>query len=280
MEPNLSGVGYDYCAFLDYESSNDIYLNEIGSCACTPSYSFGPSIRPRDIFHYVISGRGKLFLDTKEFEINANELFYIPAGVKSYYIADEDEPWEYIWWHLGGPRLPDILYKIGISKTSPVLRPTSNLNTPIDLFNDMKEHREQELYCLGKTFELFDYLIMNSELPKENLQSIEQLNYVKRTIKFIQLKYSCNIKVEQIAEVCGLNRSYLSRLFKDATGTSIQDYIIHYRMKIAKQLLQDSKNSIQLIAMAVGYTDIYTFSKAFKLKNGISPREYRKKYIE
>ena len=101
------------------------------------------------------------------------------------------------------------------------------------------------------------------------------LMYVKKAIAYIQLKYSEQIKIEKIAFACGLNRSYLTRLFKDATGYSLQEYLLIYRMKMASKLLLDTEMSIQDIANAVGYSDTFTFSKAFKRQTGLSPSEYK-----
>ncbi len=50
------------------------------------------------------------------------------------------------------------------------------------------------------------------------------LLYVKNVINYIQLKYSEPIKIDTIAMSLGLNRSYLTRLFKEATGYSPSDY--------------------------------------------------------
>jgi AraC-like DNA-binding protein len=141
-------------------------------------------------------------------------------------------------------------------------------------FQSIIDHRDREFYCIAKLNELCDYMVNNSSskvLYTKNLQ----LEYVKKTIKFIQVKYSEPIQVADIATACGLNRSYLSRLFKEATGYTVQKYLIVYRMKKAMHLMQDSTQSIQSIAFAVGYNDIFTFSKAFKTHTGKSPSEYR-----
>ena len=76
---------------------------------------------------------------------------------------------------------------------------------------------------------------------------------------------------ENIAFALGLNRSYLTRLFKEATGYSLQEYLLTYRMKMAIKLLSENKLSVSEIAEAVGYTDTFTFSKAFKRHFGQSP---------
>lgn len=84
--------------------------------------------------------------------------------------------------------------------------------------------------------------------------------------------------MDDIAHACGLDRSYMTRLFKEATGRTPQDYLMSYRMKSACTMLEKGNISIQNIAYSVGYSDYATFSKAFKRYIKVSPNEYRMKY--
>jgi AraC-like DNA-binding protein len=222
----------------------------------------------------VRSGYGRLILNDREFKIHRHQGFLIPKGAKAFYEADRDDPWSYIWLHLDGPRFAEALYLAGLDVNNPIFTPTDDSNFFEECFNSIVENSDREFYCIGKLNELCDYMINNSShkvLYTKNLQ----LEYVKKTIKYIQVKYSEPIQVTDIATACGLNRSYLTRLFKEATGYSVQKYLIVYRMKKAMRLMQNSSQSIQSIAFAVGYTDIFTFSKAFKAHTGKSPSEYR-----
>jgi AraC family transcriptional regulator of arabinose operon len=82
--------------------------------------------------------------------------------------------------------------------------------------------------------------------------------------------------VSDIANMLSLNRSHMTRLFKKATGTTIQEYLISYRMKVAMKMMEDPICPINHISFAVGYNDVFTFSKAFKQHVGVSPSDYRK----
>jgi AraC-like DNA-binding protein len=279
MKTRLSEAGFDFCTFLDFNSSNDFFLFEIGTYKCPPGYGYGPSIRSCDIIHYVRSGRGHLVLDGREYDIGPNQAFLIPANVIAYYEADEADPWSYLWLHTGGPRFQEVLYLTGLGTNQPIFTPTGDPQEFERIFEEIAGHQTQEYYCIGKMYELYDYMISHSQTKVERNTNM-QLEYVREAIKIIQCKYPEPIKISDIASVCGLDRSYLSRLFKDATGWSIQGYLVAYRMKMAAQLMKDSSNSIQYISLAVGYTDIFTFSKAFKKYYGVSPREYRRNRLD
>jgi AraC-like DNA-binding protein len=274
METKENATGYDFCAFLNYDSSHDFSFYEIGTYQCPPLYSYGTLIRSRTIFHYIKSGGGRLVLEDKEYKVSAHQGFLIPKGSKAYYEADEEDPWSYLWLHIGGPRVSEVLYQSGLDVDHPIFTPTDQSDFFETSFQSIVDNKEREFFCIGKLNELCDYLINNSSskvLAARNLQ----LEYVKKTIKYIQVKYSEPVQVNDIAKACGLNRSYLTRLFKEATGYSVQGYLIFYRMKMAMQLMQDPTLSIQYISFAVGYNDIFTFSKAFKAQTGKSPSEYR-----
>ncbi len=144
-----------------------------------------------------------------------------------------------------------------------------------DLAMDILKHYKRQYYCVGTVYKICDYMIENSS-AREKKEQNNSLLYVKNVINYIQLKYSEPIKIDNIAMALGLNRSYLTRLFKEATGYSLQEYLLTYRMKMAVKLLADESISVNQVAANVGYNDTFTFSKAFKRHFGKSPSDYRK----
>lgn len=267
-------IGCDFCKFLNYEDSDDFFLHEVGSNKCVPGYSYEHLIKNRNIIHFVLSGKGILRVNGKEFHVGAHQAFIIPDGIRCFYQADYDDPWEYIWLHIGGPKFPSILKKAGISPEQPIFTPTACADKIENLLDEIINNYSRQYYCIGTLYQICDYMVNYSSTREEHTVDTS-LKYVKNVIAFIQLKYSENIKTSQIAFACGLDRSYLTRIFKDATGYSLQKYLLAYRMKMAVKFLQNESMSIQDIADSVGYVDSFTFSKAFKRHFGKSPSQYR-----
>ena len=83
-------------------------------------------------------------------------------------------------------------------------------------------------------------------------------------------------KISDIADMFNLNRMYLSRIFKEKTDMSIQEYLIYRRLHEAKKLLKKGYNVAETSQM-VGYTDYFSFSKAFKKRYGTPPSKYKNK---
>ena len=99
-------------------------------------------------------------------------------------------------------------------------------------------------------------------------------HYVRRVKDFIRAAYMQNIRVEQIAETMNLDRRYLSRLFKEKTGQSVQEYLISVRIEEARKLLSEGYG-VGETAMLCGYNDACNFSKMFKRICGVSPAKWK-----
>ncbi|WP_150275321.1 response regulator transcription factor [Paenibacillus tepidiphilus] len=92
---------------------------------------------------------------------------------------------------------------------------------------------------------------------------------------FIDQHLAENITSIDIAQFLYLNPSYFSRYFKRLTGLSFTDYVHQYKMKIAANMLKNSGQTLETLAMALGYSDRAYFSKVFKKYTGMTPSDYK-----
>jgi two-component system response regulator YesN len=97
---------------------------------------------------------------------------------------------------------------------------------------------------------------------------------------YIHEHYSKDISLKDIADHVCLSSYYLSKCFKNTEGINYKDYLIKVRMEKAKHLMSKQNKTVQETAFEVGYSDPNYFSKAFKNYVGISPTQYRDKYVE
>jgi AraC-like DNA-binding protein len=81
--------------------------------------------------------------------------------------------------------------------------------------------------------------------------------------------------VQYLAKELNLSSSYLSDLLKKETGKTAQEHIHLFVIERAKNTLLNSSESISEIGYALGFEYPQHFSNLFKLKTGMSPREYR-----
>ena len=81
--------------------------------------------------------------------------------------------------------------------------------------------------------------------------------------------------LDDVAEHVGLSRTYLSSVFKKATGVGLFEYVNRYRVEVSKMLLVDTEMNMVEVAGECGFQDQSYFTRVFKKLVGVSPKRYR-----
>ena len=84
---------------------------------------------------------------------------------------------------------------------------------------------------------------------------------------------------EEIAAYVGYHPYYVSQLVKESTGMTLRQYLVHTRLRVAKNLLCSTKTDIAAIAKRCGFSDVTYFNRVFKTSVGMTPGEYRKTHL-
>jgi YesN/AraC family two-component response regulator len=100
---------------------------------------------------------------------------------------------------------------------------------------------------------------------------------VDRVCKYIDQNYNKCIKLDELCDMVGFSKYYLSRIFKQYKNMNLVDYIAFRRIEKTKEILKDPRVSIKEISSLVGYNDPNYLTNVFKKWEGISPTEYRNK---
>jgi YesN/AraC family two-component response regulator len=98
-------------------------------------------------------------------------------------------------------------------------------------------------------------------------------------MRWIEEHYREEISLETLAEETHLSKFYVSRIFREETGSSITDYLTARRIKQACRLLQTTDLSVEQIGIRVGYPNASYFIQLFKKVVGVTPLKYRNKYV-
>lgn len=239
------------------------YINPLicGEEQCPAKHSFGPHKRQYYLLHYVLSGKGILKKNEKTYTVNADECFVIRPNEITYYEADSENPWHYVW--------------IGFTADIPIPNAISNNEIISDkrlreLFLSLKSvceienNKEEYLSCI--IFQIFQKLTI-SETVKNQLVETAKL--------YIDSNYMNDISVSSISEMLHINRSYFYKIFKKEEGISPQQYICSFRLNNAKLMLKKTDKTINQIAEDCGFSDVFTFSKAYKNMFNHSPKQER-----
>lgn len=111
------------------------------------------------------------------------------------------------------------------------------------------------------------------ELLPDSMATYKYNHQVDDILAYINQNISNDISIEQIAGEFFLSESYICRIFKSATGTTIGKYITARRISIAKALLNEGVSVSEAFERS-GFTDYSNFFKAFTKAVGVSPKKY------
>lgn len=89
-----------------------------------------------------------------------------------------------------------------------------------------------------------------------------------------------SLKIEDVAKQFDMSTKYFRSLFKKRYNTTPTQYLISLRLQTAVKLLTESNLSISQIATLSGFSDVYYFSKLFKSRFAVSPKDYRNYRID
>lgn len=239
---------------------------------CDKGHFFGPASREYYLIHFIISGSGIFERAGKRYTLSKDSLFLISPYELTFYKADNENPWEYIWIGFNGSSAPDLLKNSGFSDGICTMHMPSLRNTFLSMKDAENMQRSSELYLCGKIFEFFSYVSEEfSQTQKGSSTSV----YCKRAKDYIMANYASQLSVESIANMLGIDRRYLCRIFNKHTGNTPQNFIVNYRLEKAALLLSKYGYTVAEAGRSTGYDDIYNFSKMFKKKYGIPPSLYR-----
>jgi len=102
---------------------------------------------------------------------------------------------------------------------------------------------------------------------------------IRQALDYIDGHLPLPIGIKEVADAVHLNASYFSELFKQETETSFSDYLIGRRLRKAKELLLTTDKKIYEIAEETGYGNASYFVKVFREAEGITPKQFRDRYL-
>ncbi len=105
------------------------------------------------------------------------------------------------------------------------------------------------------------------------------LNYIERLKERIRKSPNPNHDFRAAAAEMSLSYSHFRRLFRENEGCGPHEYLLRERMAQAAKRLLAPDVQVKEVAFETGYSDSARFSKLFKKKTGLSPREYREMHL-
>ena len=111
-----------YVLQLKNRKFSEFYLCYCGYAKCESLHSFGPAVRPNYLIHLILDGHGRFQTGDATYELAAGQGFLIEPEVQTFYQADKNDPWTYLWVGFGGSRAGEYLRDIGLGNGSGTFR--------------------------------------------------------------------------------------------------------------------------------------------------------------
>lgn len=177
---------------------SDLYMCFCGYAKCSPLHNFGPAVRPNYIFHYILQGKGRFTVGEETYNLCAGQGFLIEPEVVTYYEADRDEPWTYLWIGFSGEKAEEYIQ--------------NHYSYPLQVgeIADYVGINRSYLYTLFKE--------QSGMSPKEYLTNF-------RITRAAQLLEITELSIESVAMSCGYQNTLgFSKIFKARMGVAPSVY--------------------------------------------------------
>lgn len=219
-----------------------------------------------------LGGGGIYTLEGAEYRIVPGDLMYImPEREHSFRNDPFDEPWEVMYIYFKGTYALKLASVSGLNASEPVHhigRAESILEKFRAIYRILEEKRFN--YSFEASLGLISLLF---EIRKHQLTT-----RFRRPAFLNAITYKTE-SLDKIAERAGYSRYHFIRLFKQATGTTPWDYVLNLKVTRSIELLNNRSLTIKEIAAQVGIENPKYFTRLFRKRMGVSPREYRAKYL-
>ena len=272
-----------------FARSSLLHLQEVGSLQAIYPHTSSRTDLVSFLCFVVVDGCGELVYEGDTYILKKGDCVFIDCrkayshrtGVKVSEESESNKLWSLKWCHFYAPFLPAVYEKYKERGGRPVFHPKS-LSKFQELFD--------ELYLLASSSDYIRDMRINEKLSAlltmlmEESWHPEESSVSKKRMELTNLKeyldehYTEKISLDELSARFFINKYYLTKIFKETYGTTINNYIIAKRITRSKQLLRFTDKTLEEIAIEVGMNGGNYFSRMFKKIEGISPREYRKQW--
>lgn len=264
----------------NFAKTSLLHVQEVGSLQAQKQHISKRTRLDSYLFFIVNSGSGTLTYDNEHFSLSAGDCVFIDCN-KSYSHETSEELWSLSWVHFNGPTVSEIYQKYLQRGGSPIFRP-DNFNKYPMLLSEIYTIVSSESYVRDMQINaILSHLL--TYLMEDCWQEDVSKSSSKRTSlydlkSYLDTNYYKKISLDELAERYYINKFYMTRIFKEQFGTSINNYLLTLRITKAKQSLRFTDKTTEEIGLECGIGSSYYFSRVFHKVEGMSPTEYRRQW--
>lgn len=243
-------------------------------------------------FYYMIEDYCVIYIEGVRYELKRGTVVVVPAGVEYYFeregnlrIVSINFDYTQNYAHRDAvmpPVMSDVFDESKIHE-SVSFENYAFLNKPLVIDNMsflkqsvdsiLEEHTYKKQFYREVASGYFRNILF--EILRHVLWESKNSRSVNLILDYIHGHYSEEITNTSLSEIVGYHPYHLNRLMKKSTGTTLRQYLINYRIEMAKRLLRETDIRISEISERCGYKSFSNFSEDFKRKTGVTPIKYR-----
>ncbi len=260
-------------------------IYQVGRRYCLPKSKISEHIQ-RDYIELTVAthGEGVVYTNGRAIPVSRGDIHLSFPGDMHAIVSGEEEPLRYDFMAVkcGEPVLEEALGKIYANYHSPVTRVINNpriaelISLIIGEVGGAFAYSEELLSAY--LTEIIVYIIRGYErtLQEPVTEEGDRELFCYRVMNYIDSHIYSIRSLTELAEVFRYSYNYLSNLFCNATGETLVGYYRKRRLQVARLHLAERGATVSGVAQALGYSSVYTFSRAFKEHFGYSPSEVKK----
>lgn len=268
------------------------YVTSVGYSKVEPNDQYPKEVHPES--HHLTWNRGRILNDyyivyiskgkgiysselTKPEEVVAGNCFFLFPGVRHRYKPKPKYGWEEYWVGFNGLQIEHLMQQGIFKENNPIVDLSYN-SAVLHLFTKMIEivkasHIGYPQQISGITLQILG--LINTKANYSGPTNSPDEILIAKAKHIMQESFETKLNMEELALELPMGYSSFRKKFKQINGESPNQYLLNLRLDKAQYLLNMTGLNISEIGHQIGFDNVFYFSKLFKKKFGISPKNYR-----
>jgi YesN/AraC family two-component response regulator len=258
-----------------------LYFTEIGEIEIERGTIWSSTEKlENNMLVFCTKGSGIVMFSGEQIPVSGDQFFIIPKGEKFKFYSVINENSKLLVVHFNGKNsaLLEKEFSVVRNLIPSVNNRVANREMLFDeIFNNLSkgfhdENLEYVNFCFGHLLATFIYANKTSDDLADESNPV-----IRHAIDYMNKNLNLKLSLNQISKEAGYSPTYFTTLFKKETNYSPLSYFSHLKIVKACEFLDYTRIKVKEISFTLGYTDPFYFTKDFKKKMGLSPRQYRKR---